>query len=294
MKRVGFIGLGLMGGPMAANIARGGFPLTVYNRDPAKTEPLRALGARVATTPAEAGEQSDVVVTMLSDAEALRAVALGPQGFLSSAGHERVWIDMSTVAPAQTREMAAAARAAGWQMLDAPVAGSTGPAKEAKLGIMVGGEREVFEAQRDVLSTMGSHLHYLGPQGSGTLAKLCVNLLVAAEMASLSEAMVLAAKGGLDLTALADVIRSTAIASALIDRKLRNIQEGRHPAAFPLKHMHKDLGLMIDQAHASGTPLPLTASAHELFTAAKARGLGEEDLSAIFKLLAEMAGLEPH
>ncbi len=294
MKRVGFIGLGLMGGPMAANVARRGFPLTVFNRDAKKAEPLRALGARVGATPAEAAAQSEVVITMLSDAQAVRAVALGPHGFLVEAGRDKVWIDMSTVAPAQTREMAAAASSAGWQMLDAPVAGSTGPAKEGKLGIMVGGAREVFEAQRDILGAMGSHLYYVGPPGSGALAKLCINLLVAAQMASLAEAMVLAAKGGLDLSVMAEIIRGTAVASAFVDRKLGNILEGSYPAAFPLKHMHKDVGLIVDQAHASGTPLPLTGSAHQLFTAARARGLGEEDLSAVFKLLAEMAGLEPH
>ncbi len=159
---------------------------------------------------------------------------------------------------------------------------------------MVGGEREVFEAQRDVLGRMGSHLYYVGPQGSGTLAKLCINLLVAAQVASLAEAMVLAAKGGLDNSVMAEIIRGAAVASPLVDRKLGNILDGRYPAAFPLKHMHKDVGLIVDQAHASGTPLPLTGSAHQLFTAARARGLGEEDLSAVFKLLAEMAGLEPH
>jgi 3-hydroxyisobutyrate dehydrogenase len=293
-KRVGFIGLGLMGGPMAANVVRAGFPLTVYNRDAAKAEPLRALGARVAAGPAQVAASSDVLITMLSDVNALRQVAKGPQGFLATAAPGKVWIDMSTVAPAHSREMAVAANAAGWQLLDAPVAGSTGPAKEGKLGIMVGGEREVFEAQRDVLSTMGSHLYYLGPQGCGTLAKLCVNLLVAAQMSSLAEAMVLAAKGGLDLAPLGEVIRDSAVASALVDRKIGNILEGRYPAAFPLKHMHKDVGLMIDQAHLSGTALPLTGSVHQLFTAARARGLGEEDLSAVFKLLAEMSGLESH
>ena len=229
MKRVGFIGLGLMGGPMAANIARGGFPLTVFNRDAAKAEPLRALGARVAATPAEVGASSDVLITMLSDVNALRTLANGPQGFLTSAAPGKVWIDMSTVAPAHSREMAAAANGAGWQMLDAPVAGSTGPAKEGKLGIMVGGEREVFEAQRDVLRTMGSNLYFLGPQGSGTLAKLCVNLLVAAQMSSLAEAMVLAAKGGLDLAPLGEVIRDSAVSSAFIDRKIGNILEGSYP-----------------------------------------------------------------
>ncbi|MCX6026238.1 MAG: NAD(P)-dependent oxidoreductase [Chloroflexi bacterium] len=294
MKRVGFIGLGLMGGPMAANIARGGFPLTVFNRDAAKAEPLRALGARVAARPAEVAAESEVVITMLSDVNALRQMANGPQGFLATAAPSKVWIDMSTVAPAHSREMAAAANAAGWHMLDAPVSGSTGPAKEGKLGIMVGGEREIFEAQRDVLSAMGSHLYYLGPQGSGTLAKLCLNLLVAAQMASLAEAMVLAAKGGLDLAPMGQVIRESGVVSALIDRKIGNILEGNYAAAFPLKHMHKDVGLMIDQGHLSGTALPLTGSVHQLFTAARARGLGEEDLAAVFKLLAELSGLVTH
>ncbi|MFV2045088.1 MAG: NAD(P)-dependent oxidoreductase, partial [Anaerolineales bacterium] len=155
MQKVGFIGLGLMGGPMAENIARAGFPLTVFNRSVQKTELLKQLGATIAASSKEVAENSEVVVTMLSDAAAVRAVVEGDQGLAAGAGEGKVLIDMSTVSRDQSRDIAAYLKERRVRMLDAPVSGSTGPAKDGTLGIMVGGEREVFEAQRPVLEAMG-------------------------------------------------------------------------------------------------------------------------------------------
>lgn len=293
-RRAGFIGLGLMGAPMAANVLRAGYPLTVYNRSADRAEPLRAAGAAVAASPRAVGEAAQVVVTMLSDAAAVEAVLVGPDGLLAARGPGgRTLIDMSTVSPEQTRRLSALAGEHGWTMLDAPVFGSTGPAREGTLGILVGGERAVFQDRRALLSTMGRHLYYFGPSGSGATAKLCFNLMVAAQVASLAEACALAARGGLDLGMLAEAILASPVASALVERKTSGLVAGDYSPAFPLKHMHKDLGLMIDTAHRLGAALPLTAGVHQVFAAAMARGLGEQDFSAVHRLLREWAGLSP-
>lgn len=290
-QKVGFIGLGLMGGPMAANVARAGFPLTVYNRSSEKAAPHEALGARVAASPREVARSSDVIITMLSDAGAVETVLLGDDGILAAARPGMVLIDMSTVAPDQSRHIASLVEAHGMKMLDAPVLGSTGPARDGTLQIVVGGDEAVFEAQRELLSAMGKDLYYMGPQGSGTTAKLCLNLLVAAQVTSLSEAMALAAKGGLNLEQLGGIISTSNLASNLIQRKVPGIVAGNFQAAFPLKHMHKDLGLIVRTGDALGVSLPATGVMHQLFTAARAGGHAEEDFSAIYRLLAGMAGL---
>jgi 3-hydroxyisobutyrate dehydrogenase len=291
MKKVGFIGLGLMGGPMAANVARAGFPLTVYNRTASKAAEVKELGARVAATPREVAETSKVIVTMLSDAPAVEAVLTGEDGVLAGASQGAVLIDMSTVAPDQTKRLAALVEARGMKMLDSPVYGSTGPARDGTLGIMVGGEKAVLDTQRDLLEVMGKNIFYLGPQGSGAMAKLCFNLMVAAQVISLAELMVLAGKSGLDLKQMGEVITSSGINSNLIERKVKNMAEGSFPPAFPLKHMHKDLGLMVQAGMALDTALPVTGVTHQIYTAASARGHADEDFAAVFAVLAEMASL---
>ncbi len=291
MKRVGFVGLGLMGGPMAANVARAGYPLTAFNRSPAKGEALRELGAHLAATPHDVAAASDVVITMLSDIDAVREVLDGVSGLLAGGRKGMTLIDMSTVAPEESRATAVRISGHGWAMLDAPVFGSTGPAKEGKLGIMVGGETALFEEQRDLLATMGSFLLHVGPQGSGAMAKLCFNLMVAAQVGSLAEAMTLAAKGGIPLEAMGTIIKSSGIVSNLIERKIGNIVAGDYAPAFPLKHLHKDLGLMTDTARQVGVQLPATDAYFDLFTRAKAAGLGEQDAVALYRQLASMAGI---
>jgi 3-hydroxyisobutyrate dehydrogenase-like beta-hydroxyacid dehydrogenase len=292
MKRVGFVGLGLMGGPMAANVARAGYPMTVFNRTSTKAAPLVAVGATLASTPRDVAVASDVVICMLSDTAAVREVLGGEEGLLAGGREGMTLIDMSTVAPEESRATAADLAAHGWRMLDAPVFGSTGPAKEGKLGIMVGGEAEAFEAHRDLLATMGTFLVHLGPQGSGALAKLCFNLMVAAQVESLAEAMTLAAKGGLSPEAMGQILRVSPILSNLIDRKIGAIVSGDFTPAFPLKHMHKDLGLMVGTARQMGARLPATEATLEVFTQAKAAGHGELDAVAVYCQLASTAGMD--
>ena len=292
MKRVGFVGLGLMGGPMAANVARAGYSLTVFNRSSSKAAPLVAVGATLASTPREVAANSDIVICMLADAAAVRAVLEGEDGLLAGGQGGMTLIDMSTVAPEDSRATAAEIATHGWTMLDAPVFGSTGPAKEGKLGILVGGEREVFDATRDLLATMGTYIVHLGPQGSGALAKLCFNLMVAAQVGSLAEAMTLAVKGGLTPEAIGQILKASPVLSNLISRKIDTIVSGDFAPAFPLKHMHKDLGLMVGTAREMGARIPVTEANFDVFAQAKAAGFGELDAVAVYRHLASMAGMD--
>jgi 3-hydroxyisobutyrate dehydrogenase-like beta-hydroxyacid dehydrogenase len=290
MKRVGFVGLGLMGVPMAANLARAGYPLTVYNRTPDRAAPLLQLGASVADSPKDLAARSEVIITMLTDAQAVEQVLRGEEGLLAGGGPGTVLIDMSTVSPEQSRSLAIEVEARGWDKLEAPVYGSTGPAKEGTLGIMVGGPRAVFDRHMDVLQAMGKQIFHMGPAGAGTATKLAFNLLVAAQLQSLAEAMCLARGGGVDLEKMGEVIAAAPVASDLIRRKIVSIVGDNYAPSFPLKHMHKDLGLMVATGHALGVPLPATGAIHETFTAARSRGFGDLDAAAVFCLLAELAG----
>jgi 3-hydroxyisobutyrate dehydrogenase-like beta-hydroxyacid dehydrogenase len=289
MKTVGFVGLGLMGAPMAANVARAGYPLTVFNRSREKAAPLTELGAHLAATPAELAGRSEVIITMLTDAPAIERVLRGPHGLLAGGPPGTLLINMSTVSPNDSRSLEAEVGACGWVKLEAPVFGSTGPAKDGTLGIMVGGDRALSESHLDLLQTMGKSIFYMGPMGAGALTKLAFNLMVAAQFNSLAEAMAMAGKGGVDLHQLGEVLNATAVASDLVRRKIGSLTAGNFAPGFPLKHLHKDLGLMLETGHELGVPLPATGAIHETFTAARSRGHGDLDSSAVYCLLRELS-----
>jgi 3-hydroxyisobutyrate dehydrogenase-like beta-hydroxyacid dehydrogenase len=290
-KKVGFVGLGLMGGPMAANIARAGYPLTVFDVLAEKTEPLKALGALVAASPQEVAACSDVMIAMLSDIHVLEKVLFGQGGVAAGAHPGLVFINMGTIAPADQRRMAAGLAEHGVPMLDAPVAGSTGHAKEGNLGILVGGDEQVYQAQRELLGALGHDIYYLGPSGSGEQMKLGLNLLLASQMVSLSETMVMCAKAGMDLELVGKIIGESNLASNLIARKVPNLVKHNFAPAFALKLMQKDLNLIIQTGESVGAALPVTSVIHQLFTAAKAQGYGVSDSSKIYTILAELAGI---
>jgi 3-hydroxyisobutyrate dehydrogenase-like beta-hydroxyacid dehydrogenase len=291
--RVGFVGLGLMGAPMAANIARAGFPLTVYNRSADKAGGLVQLGARQAPTPRDLASASDVVVTMLTDAAAVEQVLRSEEGLLAGGRPGSILVDMSTVSPEQSRSIALEIALHAWERLEAPVFGSTVPARDGTLGILVGGPPALLERCRPLLQTMGNRIFYMGSMGSGAVAKLAFNLMVAAQFQSLAEAIALAERGGVNPAAMGEVIAATAVASDLVVRKISSISSGDWRPGFPLKHLHKDLGLLLETGHALGVPLAATASIHALYTAARARGYGDSDSIAILRLLREFAGAEP-
>jgi 3-hydroxyisobutyrate dehydrogenase-like beta-hydroxyacid dehydrogenase len=290
--KVGFVGLGLMGSPMATNIARAGYPLTVYDLAIEKCLPLKDLGAQVAASPKEVAECSDVVIAMLSDSVVMEKVLFSSDGVLAGAKTGLVFINMGTIAPEDTRRASVRLSEQGIKMLDAPVAGSTGHAKEGTLGILVGGEEQVYQTQKELLGALGKDIYYLGPSGSGEQMKLSMNLLVASQVTALSEAMVMAAKAGLDLELVGRIIGESNLASNLISRKIPNIVNRNFKPAFSLKLMQKDLTLIIQSGENLGVALPTTSVTHQLYNSAKTRGHGEDDSSSIYCVLAEMAGLD--
>lgn len=295
---VGFIGLGAMGSRMARRILDAGYPLTVYNRHPASTQPLAQAGARVAKSPLEVGAASERVILMLSDDAAVREVAIGENGLLEGARHGSVVLDMSTVLPATSRWLADAARDRGIQALDAPVSGSTPQAEQGTLVIFVGGEETVFEQCRPLLETLGHKVDYMGGAGCGSTMKLVVNSLLGDEMQAIAEAIALGQKGGLAKPRLLEVLGQTTSVAPAHASKLRNAAQDQYPPAFSLALMHKDFGLILHLAASLAVPMPATAVAQQMCAAEEAtarestaRGGAEEDFSAVIRLMERLAGV---
>jgi 3-hydroxyisobutyrate dehydrogenase len=292
-KRIGWIGLGNMGQPMVKNLLKGGFEVVVYNRTAAKAAPLVEVGASLAGSPGELWEKADMVITMVADDAALRQVHEGPDGLLAGAGAAGVGamgaaatgkmvIDMSTVSPATTRELAARLAAKGVDYLDAPVSGSVKPAEMGQLVIMVGGKKAVYEAAVPVFEKLGKASFYLGEQGAGNNAKLAINLFLAFTMQGMAEAVNFAREKGVAPVEMMAIINESAVGSAFAKLKTPNFANGSYPAAFALKLMAKDLRLVREQ----GLHSPGGLVIEESFRQAAAEGLGEEDLSAIIKFIA--------
>jgi len=291
MKQIAFIGLGNMGRPMAANLLKAGFSLTVHNRHPKKTADLAALGARVADNIPDAVRDAEATIIMVSDDAAVRAVVYGPDGVLDSAPGGHIVINMSTVSPDLSREIAQTAGEKGVFFLDAPVSGSVKPATDGTLVILVGGEQPVFEQSLPMLQAMGKDVFYLGPNGAGSHMKLCINMLLGITMQGVAEAIVLAEKGGLGREQMLNVINASAVQTPLVKLKTPSYLAGEYPAAFALKHMSKDFGLALVQAQALNVTLPATAAGNETFKAAKNEGYADLDLAAVIKLLERLGGL---
>jgi len=273
---VGLIGLGLMGQPMAANLIKAGFRITVWNRTRAKTEDLAQRGALVATSPREAAAASDVLITMVSDPPALEEVLWGPSGALEGLRRSSVLIDSSTVAPALARRIAAACAERGAEFLDAPVTGGTWGAEKGELVFMVGGHGETLARVEPVLGAMGKRWFHLGPHGSGQTVKLAMNMILALQVDALAEALALVTRAGVAGERLVEVMQSSMARSPLLDIKAPMILQADYAPSFPLRLMHKDLGLALDLANQLGVALPATAAAREIYNAVK--GAAKEDL----------------
>ncbi len=285
-----------MGLPMVKNLLKAGFEVIVYNRTVAKAAPLQELGASLAGSPKELWEKSDTVITMVADDAALRQVHEGEEGLLAGIGmkgvtggagdagavaHKTV-IDMSTVSPATTKELAAQLAAKGVDYLDAPVSGSVKPAELGQLVIMVGGEKAVYEEAVPIFEKLGKASFYLGEQGSGNNAKLAINLFLAFTMQGLAEAVNFARDKGVAPAEMMAVINESAVGSAFAKLKTPNFVNDQYPAAFALKLMAKDLRLVKEQ----GMNSPGGLAIEESFRQAQVEGLGEEGLSAIIKFFA--------
>ena len=273
---ISFIGLGLMGRPMAANLVKAGFPVVVWNRTASRAQGLVKQGARLAASPREAAATADVLITIVSDPPALEEVLWGPQGALEGLRRGTTYLDSSTVAPSLARRIAAACQERGVKFLDAPVTGGTWGAEKGELVFMVGGEAETLKGAEPVLGAMGKRWFLLGPNGAGQTIKLAMNMILALQVDALAEALALVQGAGLPGEKLVEVLQSSMARAAVLDIKAPMLLKREYAPSFPLRLMHKDLGLALDLANQIGVALPATAAAREIYNAVK--GAAKEDL----------------
>jgi 2-hydroxy-3-oxopropionate reductase len=292
MQRIGFIGLGLMGAPMARNLMRAGYKLTVHNRSRAIVDELATEGATPATSPRAVAEASEVVITCLPDSPDVEQVALGPEGIIKGAQPGLIYIDMSTISPPVTRRIAARLAEMGVTMLDAPVSGGDIGAQQGTLSIMVGGPKETFDACLPILQAMGKQITYVGESGAGQTAKACNQIVVAATMAAMGEALVLAAKSGVDPARVVEAIRGGAARCWALEVRAPQILRRDLQAGFKAYMQYKDLNIVLDAGRVEQVSLPVTATVRELYTAMLAAGRGELDNSAVVTVLEDLAGVE--
>ncbi|MBB5637859.1 3-hydroxyisobutyrate dehydrogenase [Pedobacter cryoconitis] len=283
--KIGWIGLGNMGTPMVKNLVKAGFEVMVYNRNQEKTKALQeTIAIRVAGSPADLVTETDVIVTMLSDDTAVKEVFLGENGILSIKPVKDITaVDMSTVSPETTLQLAATCKEHGFSYLDAPVSGSVKPAEEAQLIIMVGGEEEVYQKVKPVFDALGKSSVYLGENGKANVAKLAINLFLGITVQGLAEAVVFAEKNGLAATTLLPLINAGAVGSGMTKMKTENIINNDFKAAFALKLLAKDIRL----AGANGLNTPIGLSLSNTLDAAVQKGLGEDDMIAVLKYISE-------
>jgi 3-hydroxyisobutyrate dehydrogenase-like beta-hydroxyacid dehydrogenase len=290
-ERVGFLGLGIMGSRMAANLARAGLPLTVWTHTPGKAAQWASEhGATAVQTPAEVAADSDVVVSMVVDGEQVSSILLGDEGVVQSAHPGLLCVDMSTIGPADTRTIGAVLQERGVGMLDAPVTGSSPRAEEGSLTIMVGGERESFERVRPLLERMGRLIAYVGELGQGQMLKLINNSLGAANAAAVAEALLLAHATGVDLDALVEVTSAGSGASAQLTMKSGPMREHDFSTMFKTAHMLKDVRLCLEEAQKAGVPFPAAAHARDVLAATMGRGHGDDDYAALIEAAEGFAG----
>lgn len=289
--KIGFIGLGTMGLPMATNLLKNGYELTVYNRTGAKMKELEEKGAKGAQSPKEVAEKSDVVFTILTADAAVEEVILGEEGIINGVRPGLIVVDSSTISPATSKRVAAALSQKGAEMLDAPVAGSEPHAIEGTLTFMVGGKKEIFEKCNDLFLAMGKNAYYMGENGKGSYMKLANNMMSAINLLSFAEAVTMAAKAGIDPEIFVKVVSGGGARNAAVDGKAAKVFSRDFHPQFMTKLMHKDLGLASDVAKELEVSTPILAIAKELLQIAKAKGFGEEDMSAVIKCYEEWAGV---
>lgn len=288
-KRIGYIGLGLMGKPIARNIMRAGFPLTVHNRSQAPVEELVADGAQPADSPRAVAEVSDVVFTNLPDSPDVEQVVLGPNGVIEGCRPGMVFIDNSTIKPETARSIASKLAEVEVSALDAPVSGGDVGAKAGTLAIMVGGPRDTFDSILPIFQAMGKTITYVGESGAGQVAKACNQIMVAAQMVAMGELILLAQKSGVDPRRVIDAIQGGAAQCWALDVKPQRLFAGERQPGFKAYMQHKDLGIVLDTARAYGMPLPATVVVMQLFEAMLQMGMEDLDNSGVIGVLEVMA-----
>jgi 2-hydroxy-3-oxopropionate reductase len=289
---IGFIGLGVMGKPMAGNLLEAGYRLVVHNRSREPVEALVQEGARAASFPAEVARKSDVMITCLPDSPDVELVALGEGGLIEGASDGDVYVDMSTIAPTVAVEVAEAMAEKGVVCLDAPVSGGDVGAREGTLSIMVGGDAEVFERVKPILEVLGETIVLCGPNGAGQTVKACNQIQVALNLIGMAEALVLGEKAGVDPAMVVQVLSGGFAQSRVMDVRGPRVVKGIFEPGFRSELHYKDLNIVRETARAYGASLPGSALAHELFGAMQAQGWGNLDHSAVLRVIELLSGAE--
>lgn len=294
MDRIGFIGLGLMGRPMALNVLKKGFPLTVHSRSRGPVAALVEAGASEAPSPAAVALASEVIITMVPDSPDVRQVLEGPGGVFETVREGSVIVDMSTIAPAVARELAAKAALQGVAMLDAPVSGGEIGAINASLSVMVGGDAGALERVRPVLNAVGNpeRVVHIGPSGAGQVCKACNQICIGGALASVSEAFAIARKAGIDPAKVREALLGGFAASRVLEVHGERILKGNYVPGFKTKLYHKDLGIVGQTIHELDVPAPVAALVQQYVSALMAAGRGEDDYSSLATAVFDAARLE--
>lgn len=292
MAKIGFIGLGIMGKPMALNLLKAGHELTTYDIVVERMDELVKAGARKGSSSKDVAGKSELVITMLPNSPHVREVVLGPNGVLDGARRGLILVDMSSIAPLASREIAAKAQEKGVAMLDAPVSGGEPKAVAGTLAIMVGGPEEVFEKVKGILSAMGSSVTRVGDIGSGNVAKLANQIIVALNIAAMSEAMVLATKAGVDPEKVFQAIRGGLAGSTVLEAKMPLALKGNFRPGFRIELHIKDMANALDTAHELGVPVPLSSVVMEVLQALKADGKAGDDHGGIIQFYEQLAKVQ--
>jgi 2-hydroxy-3-oxopropionate reductase len=281
--KIGLIGLGLMGRPIGMNLLKAGFPLTVWNRTPARAHELVAAGADLVKSPSELAARSELVISIVSDPPALEEVLWGADGAMQSFQSGSIYMDSSTVSPDLVRKIAAACAEREVRFLDAPVTGGDWGAKKGELLFMVGGDAQTLIDVEPVLRVLGKKWFHLGPNGAGQTIKLAMNLILALQVDALAEALALVTGAGLEGEKLVEVLQSSMARSGVLDVKAPNLLKGEYTPSFPLRLMHKDLRLALELAKEKNVDLPAAAAAYKTYSAVKDAAKEDLDYSAVMK-----------
>lgn len=293
MAKLGFLGLGIMGYPMARNLLRAGHEVALWSNTAAKAKELAtAEKGRFCETPKQAAEGAECIFLCVGDTEMSEQVILGSQGIAEGARKGAVVADASTISPSESRKIGSQLKQKGIEFLDAPCTGSKPGAENGNLTFMIGGDKAVFESVRPFFEPMGKRLYYCGGPGMGLHAKLSQNLILSNILQAFNEGLVLSTKAGVDPQLMLDILSNSAAKSGLIEFKAPYVFDRNFTPNFSVKWMHKDIGLMLDSGKELGVPLPLTALTQQMFQAAISTGHSDEDICSTIKVLEGMAGVE--
>lgn len=290
--KIGFVGLGTMGGAMAANAARAGFDVVAWNRTPGRAADLEELGVRLAGSPADVATEAELIITIVSDTPDVEAVLFGSNSVADGARKGSLVVDMSTISPSATRDFATRLGQRGVAMLDAPVSGGSEGAKKGTLSIFVGGEAADLERARPVLGALGTTITHVGPIGSGQAAKAVNQVILAGTYLGVAEGIVLAIKAGLDVDQLVAALGGGAAQSWVLANRSGRMQANDYPLGFKVSLHRKDLGIALQLARETGTALPISAICEQLEAGLVGRGHGDDDVSAVARTIRELSGLD--